>query len=159
MTVVRRVVDVPVDIADAEALWYLVERWPEWVDGCARVIERAGNWPRAGGRVVWESLPHGRGRVSERVRTYEPSAGQTVEVSDERLAAVQRVSFATAPPGVQISLELDYRLTRRSPGMLVVDVLFIRRAMGDSLTRTLEAFTGLLASGGFAVQDPPGHLR
>jgi len=142
------VADVPVDIADVEALWYLVERWPEWVDGCARVIERTGNWPRAGGRVVWESLPHGRGRVSELARTYESFVGQTAEVSDERLSAVQRVSFAVTPQGVQIGLELDYRLTRRSPGMAVVDVLFIRRAVGDSLTRTLEAFIGLLAGEG-----------
>ncbi len=159
MTLVRRVVDVAGDVVAAEALWYQVERWPEWVDGCARVTDRADHWPRAGGRVVWESLPHGRGRVSEQARAHEPGSGQTAEVNDERLSAVQRVSFARAPEGVQIALELDYRLTRRGPGMVVVDMLFIRRAVGDSLTRTLEGFAELLAGDRSAAHDRPGDLR
>ncbi len=159
MTLVRRVAEVCVDIAAAEALWYQVERWPEWVDGCARVIERAGPWPRTGGGVVWESAPNGRGRVSEHARAYEPGVGQTTEASDERMSGVQRVSFARAPQGTQISLELDYRLTRRGPAMVVVDLLFIRRAVGDSLTRTLEGLAELLAGEASTRDDRPGHLR
>ena len=47
---------------------------------------------------------------------------------------------------VDVGLELDYQLKRRPPGWQVVDLLFIRRAMRDSLRRTLTRFGRELAA-------------
>jgi hypothetical protein len=56
----------------------------------------------------------------------------------------QTVAFAAVPEGVEVTLQLEYRLNRRSPFMPVVDVLFIRRAITQSLGRTLARFSGRL---------------
>jgi hypothetical protein len=47
---------------------------------------------------------------------------------------------------VSVSLELRYRLKRRYPGVEIVDVLFIRRALRASLARTLRRFAIELAA-------------
>jgi hypothetical protein len=44
------------------------------------------------------------------------------------------------PAGVEVTLRLEYRLTRRSPVTPVIDALFIRRAMSLSLSRSLARF-------------------
>ena len=140
MTVARRQVTFRATLEQAEALWYDVDRWPSWVDGLGSVVECRGAWPDVGGSVTWDSTPYGRGRVVERVREFRPASGQTVHVEDERLRGVQRVSFAAVDELVEVTLELDYALTDQRPASRVVDLLFIRRAFGDSLRRTLESF-------------------
>ena len=64
MALVRHSTTLPGSVHEAETCWYEVERWPEWVDELARVIEVNGPWPEAGAEVVWESGPAGRGRVT-----------------------------------------------------------------------------------------------
>ena len=133
-------IEVDGPISEAEALWYDTARWPAFVDGFHHVAKLDGDWPRSG-RVVWDSLPNGRGRVQERVTAYEPRTGQTVEVEDPRLAGTQTVAFAPAPDGgCRVMLTLDYRLKQGGPIAPLVDSLFVRRALRDALRRTLSRF-------------------
>ena len=131
---------VPGRAAAAEELWYDPHRWPAWIDGFGHVIKLEGEWPQVGARLVWDSPPKGRGRVQERVTAYEPRSGQTVEVEDERLLGRQTVSFEPVGDDVRVTLTLDYELKHRNALTPVVDRLFIRRELGDSLRRTLTRF-------------------
>lgn len=141
MTVVRRSIDLPgADVAAAEALWFDVGRWASWVDGFGSVAKLSEPWPDSGGVVVWDSNPYGRGHVTERSVTRRPGAGQQAEVEDDRLRGRQAVSFDAVRGGVAVTLTLDYAIKAARPGMFLVDLLFIRRAVGDSLRRTLEGF-------------------
>jgi hypothetical protein len=139
-------------VAEAERCWYDTSAWTVWVDGLDRMVEVDPRWPEAGAVVTWESGPAGRGHVTERVVAYEPGQGQTVEVDDVSIGGRQSVTFATVPDGVQVTLQLDYRLHRRSPLTPLVDILFIRRAMTLSLGRTLARFGSRLLSGDPAAE-------
>ncbi len=141
---VRREVDGAV--GEAEALWYDPRRWPNFVDGFGHVVKVEGDWPRAGARVVWDSTPAGRGRVSEQVVHHEPGAGQALAVEDPRLRGTQRVSFVPRDGRTEVRLELEYQLKEGNPLTPVVDLLFIRRALRDSLRRTLARFANELAA-------------
>lgn len=127
-------------VHQAETCWYDLNRWPEWVDGMSEIVETHGDWPRIGSTVVWRSGPAGRGTVRERVIEYEPRSGQTSEIEDDSITAVQRVSFTPRGENTEVELSLDYKLKRRSPFSALVDLLFIRRLMGGSLARTLGQF-------------------
>lgn len=137
---VRVSVDVPGRIVEAEQLWYDRDRWPGFVDGFGHVARQDPGWPAEGATLVWDSRPGGRGRVVERSVAYEARAGQTAEVEDERLRGTQKVGFEALQDGVEVSIELDYELKQSGPMRAVVDALFIRRAIGDSLRRTLARF-------------------
>jgi Polyketide cyclase / dehydrase and lipid transport len=132
--------------AIAEALWYDTARWPSWVDGLARLVSLDDGWPAVGSGVQWESHPGGRGRVAERVLAFREGEGQSVEVSDERMRATQTVAFEALEGGVSVRLGLRYELVQAGPLARVTDVLFIRRALTDSLRRTLERFGRELAA-------------
>jgi hypothetical protein len=133
-------------LTDAEALWYDTSRWPSFVDGMGHVARIEPGWPREG-EVMWDSKPGGRGRVIETVARYTAGDGQDVEVEDERLTGTQSVRFAPVDEGrVTVSLELNYRLKRTDPLAPIVDALFIRRAVRDSLARTLRRFAIELAA-------------
>ena len=132
-------------VHEAERCWYDTTRWPEWVDELARIVAVEGDWPRPGATVIWESGPAGRGRVRERVTAYEPLAGQTVEVEDDSITGTQRVAFDPAGGGVHVQLTLSYSIKRRSPLTPLIDLLFVRRPMATSLTRTLTRFAVTLA--------------
>ena len=127
-------------VHDAETVWYDTERWPRWIVGIARIQSVSGDWPEVGGQVRWQSGPAGRGDVSERVVSYEPLSGQTVEVQDDSIRGTQRVSFVPVETNVAVTLSLSYELKRRSPWMRLVDLVFIRRAMTRSLEQTLSRF-------------------
>ncbi|MBB4662644.1 SRPBCC family protein [Conexibacter arvalis] len=130
--------------AAVEGLWADPAGWGAFLDGFERVVELDPDWPEPGARLVWESHPGGRGRVTEKVLRREPGAELVVEQQDSQLSGVQRLAFApvdAAADGrarVGVALELDYALLRRSPFMVVADPLFVRRALRDSLRRTLE---------------------
>lgn len=137
---VRARVVVPGRVAEAESLWYDPGRWPAWVDGFGHVAKLEGSWPAVGARLVWDSPPLGRGRVAETVAAYEVRVGQTVAVEDERLRGTRSVAFVPEGDAVRVTVELEYRLKERGPFTWLVDPLFIRRALRDSLTRTLTRF-------------------
>jgi hypothetical protein len=146
VTVVRRAIDVPATVVEVEELWFDVRRWPAWIDGFDEVVELREPWPRAGGAVVWQSNPYGRGRVTEQATALHPGQGQSADVEDDRLSGRQAVTFAAAGGGTSVTLEFEYAIKRARPGMFVVDLLFIRRAVADSLRRTLEGFARELGS-------------
>lgn len=140
MPTVQATATVPGRIVEAEELWYDPHRWAAWVDGFGHVAKLEGDWPRAGARLLWDSRPQGRGRVQERVTDYEARTGQTLAVEDERLTGTQRVRFAAEGDEVIVSLTLEYTLKERSIVTPFLDILFIRRALRDSLRRTVTRF-------------------
>jgi polyketide cyclase/dehydrase/lipid transport protein len=133
-------------VADAEALWNDVRRWPGFVDGFASVGRIEGQWPRPQARLVWDSRPGGRGRVVEQVEAHEPGAWQRVRVEDAQLRGTQAVVFEAREDGCEMTLELAYELKRPGFGGVLTDVFFVRHALRESLRRTLERFAIELAS-------------
>jgi Polyketide cyclase / dehydrase and lipid transport len=126
--------------AEAEALWYDRHRWASWVDGFGHVVLLEGDWPEVGSRRIWDSPPGGRGRVQERVVAYEIRTGQTLEVEDATMTGRQTVAFTPGLEQTDVTLTLEYELKQRHLLTPLVDLLFIRRAMTDSLRRTLRKF-------------------
>jgi hypothetical protein len=166
---VRAVAEIPLEPRDALALWSDCERWGAFVEGFERVVERDPRWPAKGATVVWESIPQGRGRVTERVVEWDPERRLDTEVVEEPLGggaarlsgrqaltleradarepaarAPARRAGADAPGGgaaSQAELALEYELARRA-GVFerLTDVLFVRRALAAALDRTLARF-------------------
>lgn len=128
---------VPGRVVEAEELWYDPHRWAAWIDGFGHVAKLDGEWPQVGARLLWDSRPQGRGRVQELVVAYEPRSGQTLEVEDEKLIGVQTVAFEPADDEVRVNLTLEYSLKE---GNRMLDLLFVRRAVRDSLNRTVTRF-------------------
>ena len=148
MAKARAEIEVPGPIVDAESLWFDTGRWASFVDGFHHIVKVEGDWPReAGARVMWDSVPEGRGRVLETVVRYEVRSGQTVRVEDPRITGTQTIAFSAGEDGgCVVSLELDYRLKQGGPLAPVVDALFVRRAFRDALRRTLSRFARELRS-------------
>jgi uncharacterized membrane protein len=132
-----------VDLTPARAfeLWTDVSRWPTFIDGFAHVERIDDGWPEAGTRVVWKSVPTGRGTVTEKVRHALPGERIQTDVIEERLMGTQTAEFAPAEEGgTAVILTLDYKLVKQGPLAWITDILFIRRAQHDALTRTLSRF-------------------
>jgi uncharacterized membrane protein len=142
MATVKARIEVSGPISEAEALWYDPLRWPAFVEGFAHIVKQEGEWPGQDARIVWDSVRDGRGRVVEKVRAYEVRVSQTVEVEDPKLRGVQTIAFEglTDPPRTAVTLELRYKLKGPTFGGPVVDMLFVRRALTDSLRKTLMRF-------------------
>ena len=133
------VIELPPD--DAFELWTDLARWRTFVDGFAHVERVDDTWPGAGTKLVWRSVPTGRGIVTERVIDSQPPALISTQVLEERLTGTQTASFdAHESGGTAVELSLDYRLTKGGPLSRITDVLFIRRAQNDALARTLRRF-------------------
>jgi hypothetical protein len=130
---------LPLGPAEALLLWTDVGRWPSFVEGFARRLELSPDWPAAGARVVWESKPEGRGRVTETVLENEANRFST-RVFEEALMGTQTLRAAPAPDGSEIELTLDYELAKYGPLAGIADAIFIRRALRDALRRTLFRF-------------------
>ena len=132
-----------VDLTPTRAfeLWTDVSRWPTFIDGFGRIERIDDDWPEAGSKVVWQSVPTGRGTVTEKVRHSLPGERIQTEVLEERLIGTQTAEFAPADEGgTAVILSLDYKLVKTGPLAWITDVLFIRRAQHDALTRTLRRF-------------------
>jgi hypothetical protein len=130
---------VPLSPSAALELWRDVERWPSFVEGFARRLALSPDWPAAGARVVWESSPDGRGRVTETVVEHETDRFST-QVFEEALMGTQTLRVAPAPDGAEVELTLDYELAKYGPLAGLADAIFIRRALRDALRRTLFRF-------------------
>lgn len=141
MGTVRASIEIPGRrIAEAEALWYDRDRWPAFVDGLKHVHAVEGDYPHTGARVIWDSYPHGRGRVLEHVVAYAAREGQTLEVEDEAIRGTQRARFDAGDDKLRLGLELTYTLKAANALTPITDLLFIRRAQRESLQRTLQRF-------------------
>ena len=131
---------LPLSPSDAVRLWSDVERWPSFVEGYARRLELTEAWPEPGGRVVWESTPDGRGRVTETVVESSPERFAT-QVYEAALAGTQTLRAVAADDGSEVELSLEYELAKYGPLRGLADAIFIRRALRDALRRTLYRFT------------------
>ena len=121
-------------------LWSDVDRWPSFVEGFARALEVEPGWPAGGARLVWESTPSGRGRVTEKVVEGPGPDRFVTRVFEERLAGTQTLRVIESEGGSRAELSLEYELTKYGPLGGLADALFIRRAIRDSLRRTLYRF-------------------
>lgn len=130
---------------EVEGAWCKPSRWPEFVDGLARVGSADPAYPEPGSVVEWSSYPAGRGEVREIVVEYVPGSLVASDVEDEATTARQVVTFTEAPGGTTVRLELNYELRRRGPFTALTDLLFVRRAQADSLRRTLAGLELVLA--------------
>ncbi|MET0615874.1 MAG: SRPBCC family protein [Thermoleophilaceae bacterium] len=130
---------LPLTPPEVLRLWSDVDRWPSFVEGFARRLELTAAWPEPGGRVVWESTPDGRGRVTETV-TERTGDRFSTQVYEDALAGTQTLRALPATDGSEVELSLEYELSRYGPLRGVADALFIRRALRDALRRTLFRF-------------------
>jgi Polyketide cyclase / dehydrase and lipid transport len=130
---------LPLTPPDALRLWTDVDRWPSFVEGFARRLELKEGWPEPGSRIVWESTPDGRGRVTEIVLEGAPDRFST-QVFEKALTGTQTLRTLPATDGSEVELSLEYELARYGPLRGIADALFIRRALRDSLRRTLYRF-------------------
>ena len=133
---------VPLDADEAYELWTDVRRWPTFVDGFSRVERLDDSWPREGAKLVWRSVPGGRGAVTERVVRDQPNALHETVVFEEKLDGTQTVTFTQGdePSTTRVNFTLEYKVSVGGPLKPVVDALFIRRAQNDALARTLRRF-------------------
>jgi hypothetical protein len=138
--VARAEVDVALTPEAALRLWTDVSRWPSFVEGFARVIELDPGWPAQDSRLVWESIPAGRGRVTEKVVDSGGSDRFATMVFEDRLAGRQTFRAVESEGGSRVELSLEYTLTSYGPLGPLADVIFIRRALRDSLRRTIARF-------------------
>jgi hypothetical protein len=132
--------DVALTPEAALRLWTDTSRWSTFVEGFARVLEKDRDWPAEATRVVWESVPAGRGRVTEKVLDPPASDRFASRVFEDRLVGVQTFRAAESEGGSRVELSLEYTLTKYGPFGSVADAIFIRRALRDSLRRTLFRF-------------------
>jgi hypothetical protein len=130
---------VPLQPADALALWTNIERWPTFIEGFARVIECSPGWPAEGERLSWESRPGGRGKVTEKVVERSPDRFTTM-VFESALMGRQTLRAVPHSTGAEVELSLEYTLVKYGALSVVADALFIRRALRDSLARTVGRF-------------------
>ena len=135
---------VAVDLSPDEAfeLWTDLKRWPSFVDGFARIKRTDENWPDPGAKIAWESIPGGRGIVTEKVTQSLTGKAFATSVLEEALTGTQTMRFEPNEDGIGTfaELELDYELTQAGRLSKVTDFLFIRRAQSDALKRTLRRF-------------------
>jgi hypothetical protein len=139
--VARAQADVALTPEAALRLWADVDRWSTFVEGFARTLERSAEWPAAGSRVVWESTPAGRGRVTEKVLDAEGPDRFVTRVFEERLSGTQTFRVVESEAGSRAELALEYALTKYGPLAAVADAIFVRRAVRDMLRRTLRRFS------------------
>jgi uncharacterized membrane protein len=132
---------VELDPERAWALWTDLRRWPTFVEGFAHLAEQSGDWPAEGAKVVWNSTPGGRGRVTEKAITSERPEAFATRVFEEALTGTQTATFTVADDGrTRVELRLDYELAKFGLLRGLADVLFIRRALNQALQRTLARF-------------------
>jgi uncharacterized membrane protein len=141
MATARAATLVPLQPDEAYELWTDVRRMPTFVDGFGHPERVDGSWPEEGAKLVWKSVPGGRGAVTERVVQADRPRLHEVNVFEEKLDGTQTATFTPDADGTRVDLTLDYRVSVGGPLKPIVDVLFIRRAQNDALARTLRRFT------------------
>ena len=132
--------DVALTPEAALRLWADTSRMPTFVEGFARALRVDPEWPAEGARLVWESTPAGRGRVTEKVMEGEGPDRFVTMVFEERLNGTQTFRVVESEAGSRAELALEYELTKYGPLAVVADAIFIRRALRDSLRRTIDRF-------------------
>lgn len=125
-------------LADVWDAYFDRDRWPLWVDGFARAETFGEDYPATGATLVWQSLPQGRGRVSERVLDHQPRRLHRIQYADDYSEGELETTFALEGEEVRVGQELTYELNERRAFTGLTDFLFIRREMKRSLARSLQ---------------------
>jgi uncharacterized protein YndB with AHSA1/START domain len=136
MSRVTASVAVNASLAEVWDYYFQPETWPAWVDGFGRV-ESSSGYPGKGGSLRWQSIPAGRGKVTERVLEHEPRRAHRVAFEDSDTVGELTVTFAIEGEGTLVTQDFDYTLRNRGPFAKVTDLLFIRSQMRGSLGRSL----------------------
>ncbi len=145
MTTVRAARRVVLPPPEAEALWLDLSRWATFIEGFAHVETKDDSWPAEGSKLVWDSLPGGRGRVTEKV-TGRGEGYLTTRLLEDSLSGIQSVTFHPAEEGgtvVDLCLKYDLNPTTmwRQGGLgKIVNLSSSAARMTDSLARTLRRF-------------------
>ena len=139
MKTARAAAEVALAPEAALRLWTDLSRWPSFVEGFARVVSVDPDWPAAG-TLIWESIPAGRGRVTEKVAEAPAAGAFATLLFEDRLAGRQTFRAIESADGSRIELALEYTLARYGPLGALADAIFIRRALRDSLRRTVARF-------------------
>jgi hypothetical protein len=137
--IVKAAAEVALPPERALALWTDVGRWPSLVEGFARISEISQDWPEPGSKVVWESRPGGRGRVTETVLQRDIRRF-TTRIYEQRLIGTQTAEVEPAEGGSRVDLRLEYELQKGGPLRGLTDLIFIRRALRDAMVRSLHRF-------------------
>lgn len=131
MSRVRAAAVVPGPPAAVLALWSDPRRWPAFVDGF-RAVARAD-----ADTVIWDSTPAGGGRTREQRVSDTVTDVETEQYRGRRTVALDPRDDGT----VVFAVALDYELKHRTLVTPLLDRFFVRRALADSLRRTLNRFT------------------
>jgi uncharacterized protein YndB with AHSA1/START domain len=123
----------PVSVWD---LYFDQDRWPDWVDQFASVVESDG-YPDVGGTLRWRSGRAGRGEVTERVVEHQPRNRHRIEFSDPEADGELLTVFEPITEGTRCRQEFTYSLRDAGLFVRVADVLFVRSQMRASLNRSL----------------------
>jgi hypothetical protein len=141
MALVRASIGVDLPPDRAFDLWADVRRWPTFIDDFAHVESLDSGWPARDAKLVWQSRPRGRGRVTQKVIASEPPFRLQMQIFEEKLSGTQTATFDPRERGGTVfGLELEYTLAKSGALGPITDLLFIRRALRDSLTRTCTRF-------------------
>jgi uncharacterized membrane protein len=141
VAVARESIAVGLPPERAFELWSDLRRWPTFIDDFGHPESVDPEWPATGAKLVWQSKPHGRGRVTQKVIVSEPPNRLQMLLFEDRLSGTQTATFERGEDGRTIfELELEYTLTKSGVFAAITDVLFIRRALKDSLGRTCRRF-------------------
>jgi hypothetical protein len=127
---------IEASLAEVWDYYFEPRGWPGWVDSFGRV-EASDGYPEEGGSLRWQSVPAGRGEVTEHVLEHEPRRLHRVAFRDPTSAGELRTTFGIEGDRTRVSQELDYKLVRRGPFTWLTDRLFIRSQMRGSLARSL----------------------
>src|SRR5688572_16314931 len=130
---------VPATLAEVWDLYFQSETWPAWVDQFNRVETLDSGYPVAGGRLIWQSGPAGRGTVTESVLEHDPRSLHRIRYRDDSSEGELLTTFAIEGDATKVKLDLVYGLLEPSPLGPITDLLFIRSQMRGSLRRSLEA--------------------
>src|SRR3954451_17457509 len=115
MATARAATWVPLSREEAYELWTDVRRWPTFIDGFAHAERVDDSWPAEGAKLVWKSVPGGRGQVTERVIATKPARLHLVVVFEEKLDGTQSVKFQPEGDGTRVDLTLDYKVSVGGP--------------------------------------------
>jgi Polyketide cyclase / dehydrase and lipid transport len=130
---------VPASLAEVWDLYFNPATWPAWVDQFKRVETLDSGYPEAGGRLIWQSGPAGRGTVTENVLEHVPRSLHRIRYRDDSSEGELLTTFAIEGEGTKVKLDLVYGLLQPGPLGPITDRLFIRSQMRGSLRRSLEA--------------------
>jgi len=136
MSKIAESVSIAASLAEVWDYYFEPRGWPAWVDGFGRVVNSDG-YPEEGASLTWQSIPAGRGEVTEHVLEHEPRRVHRVAFRDPASAGEMRTAFSIEGSGTLVTQQLEYRLASRGPFARLTDVLFIRSQMRGSLRRSL----------------------